>query len=56
MKMRKGMDRYMWIVAMIVLGLLFVVLWYTALEGWLTGLGDRFVNQGGQYQGGQFIN
>lgn len=45
METRKGMDRYIWVVAMMVLGVLFIVLWFTAMEDWLTGLGDYFINE-----------
>lgn len=40
---RKGAERYMFIVAMMILALLVVVLMYTSFETWLTDTADFFL-------------
>lgn len=41
---RKGQSKIVFMVAMLVLAVMFIVLWYVFAEEWLTELSDDFMN------------
>lgn len=41
---RKGNQTIIYMVAFMVLAIMFIALWYTSMDGWLTGAGDQFIN------------
>lgn len=44
MKNIKGQSKMIFIVAMLILAVLVIALWVTAVEGWFTGLGEQFID------------
>lgn len=42
--MKKGNQRIIWVVAMMVLAILFIALWFTAMETWVNDTGTTFID------------
>lgn len=43
LRSRKGNQRLIFIVAMMALAVMFIALWFTAMESWVMDSGDQFI-------------
>lgn len=41
---RKGSQRLVFLVALMVLAVMFIVLYFVSMESWMSDVGDRFIN------------